>query len=104
MFQIPAMHLAEKYGLFTIAISPLIGLMKDQVNNLELKNYSYARTINSDISPIVKQEIINDIADEKFNILYISTESLLSKSDLEQIIGDRTLGLLVVDEAHIVTT
>lgn len=104
IFQIPAIYLANKHELFTIVISPLIGLMKDQVNNLQLHKYSYAHTINSDISPIVKQEIINDIADKKCNILYISPESLLSKSDLEQIIGDRILGLLVVDEAHIVTT
>lgn len=104
MFQIPAIYLAKEYELFTIVISPLIGLMKDQIENLELRNYNYARTINSDISPIQKQEIINDIADHKCHILYISPESLLSKSDLEQMIGDRTLGLLVVDEAHIVTT
>lgn len=104
IFQIPAIYLAEKYELFTIVISPLIGLMKDQVNNLDLKNYNYARTINSDITPIQKQEIINDIADKKCHILYMSPESLLSKSDLEQLIGDRKLGLLVVDEAHIVTT
>lgn len=104
IFQIPAIYLANEYKLFTIVISPLIGLMKDQVINLELHNYSYARTINSDISPIQKQEIINDIADKKCNILYLSPESLLSKSDLEQIIGTRTLGLLVIDEAHIVTT
>ncbi len=104
IFQIPAIYLAENYQLFTIVISPLIGLMKDQVANLEIHRYHSARTINSDISPIQKQEIINDIADKKCNILYISPESLLSKSDLDQIIGDRTLGLLVVDEAHIVTT
>lgn len=104
MFQIPAIYLANKYELFTIVISPLIGLMKDQVINLELHNYNYARTINSDISPIQKQQIINDIADKKCHILYLSPESLLSKSDLEQIIGTRTLGLLVIDEAHIVTT
>ena len=104
IFQIPAIYLAEKYNLFTIVISPLIGLMKDQVYNMELNNYKYARTINSDISPIQKQEIINDIADYKCHILYISPESLLSKSDLTQIIGERTLGLMVIDEAHIVTT
>jgi ATP-dependent DNA helicase RecQ len=104
IFQIPAIYLANTYELFTLVISPLIGLMKDQVANLELHNYSFARTINSDISPIQKQEIINDIADNKCHILYLSPESLLSKSDLEQIIGDRTLGLLVIDEAHIVTT
>lgn len=104
IFQIPAIYLAEEHQLFTIVISPLIGLMKDQVVNLELHNYKYARTINSDISPIQKQEIINDITDNKCHILYLSPESLLSKSDLDQIIGKRTLGLLVIDEAHIVTT
>lgn len=105
IFQIPAIYLAaEKHQLFTIVISPLIGLMKDQVNNLELRKYNFARTINSDISPIQKQEILNDIVDNKCHILYISPESLLSKSDLDQIIGTRTLGLMVIDEAHIVTT
>lgn len=105
MFQIPAIYLSEKNkDLFTIVISPLIGLMKDQVNNLELINYKYARTINSDITPIQKQEIINDIEDRKCNILYISPETLLSRSDIEQLIGDRKLGLVVIDEAHIVTT
>lgn len=105
MFQIPAIYLAQKYdNLLTIVISPLIGLMKDQVNNLELINYKYARTINSDITPIQKQEIIDDIADNKCNILYISPETLLSRSDIDQLIGVRTLGLVVIDEAHIVTT
>lgn len=105
MFQIPAIYLAEtNKNLFTIVISPLIGLMKDQVNNLELHNYKYARTINSDITPIQKEEILNYIVDGKCNILYLSPESLLSKSDIEQIIGSRTLGFVVIDEAHIVTT
>jgi len=104
MFQIPAMYLSEKHGVLTIVISPLIGLMKDQVKNLEVKNYSFSRTINSDISPIKKQEIIDDIAEGRCNILYISPETLLSRSDVEQLIGDRKIGLFVIDEAHIVTT
>ena len=104
MFQIPAMYLAEKYNLLTIVISPLIGLMNDQVKNLEIKNYKYAKTINSDISPIIKQEIIERIAEGEYHILYISPETLLSRSDVEQLIGNRTIGMIVIDEAHIVTT
>lgn len=104
MFQIPAIYLSEKYNLFTIVISPLIGLMKDQVSGLELRNYHYARTINSDISPLKREEIIKEIEEYKCNILYLSPESLLSKADLDYIIGSRKLGLFVVDEAHIVTT
>lgn len=104
MFQVPAIYLAEKYNLLTIVISPLIGLMNDQVKNLELKNYNHAKTINSDISPIIKQDIIEKVAEGEYDILYISPETLLSRSDVEQLIGDRTIGMIVIDEAHIVTT
>lgn len=104
MFQIPAIYLAEKYDLLTIVISPLIGLMNDQVKNLELKNYKFAKTINSDISPIIKQDIIDNVAASNYHILYISPETLLSRSDIEQLIGNRTIGMIVIDEAHIVTT
>lgn len=104
MFQIPAIYLAEKYNLLTIVISPLIGLMNDQVKNLELKKYPYAKTINSDISPILKQDIIEKVSDGEYHILYISPETLLSRSDVEQLIGNRTIGMIVIDEAHIVTT
>lgn len=104
MFQVPAIYLAEKYNLLTIVISPLIGLMNDQVKNLELKNYSFAKTINSDISPIIKQDVIDKVGTGQYHILYISPETLLSRSDVEQLIGDRTIGMIVIDEAHIVTT
>lgn len=104
MFQIPAIYLAEKYDLLTIVISPLIGLMNDQVKNLELKNYKYAETINSDISPIIKEDITNKVNESECHILYISPETLLSRSDIENLIGNRTIGMIVVDEAHIVTT
>lgn len=104
MFQVPAIYLAEKQDLLTIVISPLIGLMNDQVKNLELKNYAAAKTINSDISPIIKQDIIEKVSEGQYHILYISPETLLSRSDVEQLIGDRTIGMIVVDEAHIVTT
>lgn len=104
MFQIPAIYIAQKYEHVTLVISPLIGLMNDQVKNLEIRNYEFVRTINSDISQIIRQEIINEVADKKCHILYLSPESLLSRSDVEQLIGERTIGMIVVDEAHIVTT
>ena len=104
IFQVPAIYLADKYKLLTIVISPLIGLMTDQVKNLELKNYRRAETINSDISPILKEQIIDKVAAGEVDILYISPETLLSRSDIEQLIGGRAVGLIVIDEAHIVTT
>lgn len=104
MFQLPAMYLANKFNLLTIVVSPLIALMKDQIANLEKRGYERAATINSDIPPILKQEIFEKVSNNEIDILYLSPESLLSKSDIEQIIGKRNIGLFVVDEAHIVTT
>ncbi len=104
IFQIPAIYLAENKNLLTIVVSPLIGLMNDQINSLEIKKYQFARTINSDISPIKKQEILDDIIENKCHILYLSPETLLGKSSIDQLIGNRKIGLLVIDESHIVTT
>lgn len=104
MFQLPAMYAAEKYKLLTIVISPLIGLMNDQVQALNRKGYAKAKTINSDISPIIKDDILKDVANGKCDILYLSPESLLSRSDITELIGNRRIGLVIVDEAHIVTT
>ncbi|WP_078544799.1 DEAD/DEAH box helicase [Litchfieldia alkalitelluris] len=104
MFQIPAIYLAKNYRAMTIVISPLIGLMADQVQGLQSRNVEMSATINSDITPVEKMEIIEKIKDEKISILYISPETLLSRSDITQLIGDRRIGLFVIDEAHIVTT
>jgi ATP-dependent DNA helicase RecQ len=104
MFQVPAIYLAEKYNLLTIVISPLIGLMKDQVYGLQEKNVHFSATINSEVSPVEKMNITKRIADGEISILYISPETLLSRSDIKMLIGERRVGLFVIDEAHIVTT
>lgn len=104
MFQVPAIYLAEKYNLMTIVISPLIGLMTDQVQGLLNRNVDISATINSEITPVQKIDIMEKIKSGEISILYISPETLLSRSDIAQLIGDRTVGLFVIDEAHIVTT
>ncbi|WP_217645016.1 DEAD/DEAH box helicase [Thermoflavimicrobium dichotomicum] len=104
MFQIPAIYLAQQYGLMTIVISPLIGLMTDQVQGLHNKNIDISATINSNLTPVEKQEIIEKIKAGQISILYISPETLLSRSDISDLIGERQIGLFVIDEAHIVTT
>ena len=103
LFQIPAIMAAEKNNLITIVISPLIGLMKDQVNNISDMT-SCAVTINSEYTPLEKENIMEKIKNEEASIIYISPESLLSNSDIKTFIGERDIGLLVVDEAHTVAT
>ncbi|QIZ08506.1 ATP-dependent DNA helicase RecQ [Priestia megaterium] len=104
MFQVPAVYLAERYNLLTIVISPLIGLMKDQVYGLQELNVHFSATINSEVSPVEKMNIMNRIANGEISILYISPETLLSRSDIKMLIGERKVGLFIIDEAHIVTT
>ena len=105
MFQVPAIYLAERPENFlTIVISPLIGLMNDQVRALIDRSVNIGATINSGISPIEKRKIVDEIQEGTVSILYISPETLLSRSDIKDLIGARKIGLFVIDEAHIVTT
>jgi ATP-dependent DNA helicase RecQ len=103
LFQIPAIYLAEKYKRVTIVVSPLKSLMVDQVESLQQRGVKCATFINSDISLLERENIIEDIKKGEISILYLSPELLLSYS-LEHFIGEREVGLLVVDEAHLVTT
>ena len=104
IFQIAAMYLAEHHGLFTIVISPLVALMNDMVGSLKLKKYPAAETMTSETSQVEREKIMNDIAEGKCHMLFIAPEMLLARSSVEQLIGDRTIGMIVIDEAHIVTT
>lgn len=105
MFQLPSFLMYKKHKLLTIVISPLIGLMKDQVSSLKKKGIYNVATINSDVTPAEKAEIQEKIKKKEIAILYISPETLLSRSDIKMLIGEDTqVGLFIVDEAHIVTT
>lgn len=105
MFQLPSFHIFKKSKLLTIVISPLIGLMQDQVAQLKDRGIHNVATINSNVTPAEKAEIQERIRNQEISILYISPETLLSRSDIKMLIGDETkVGLFIVDEAHIVTT
>lgn len=104
MFQIPAIYLAEKYKKLTIIIEPIKGLMEDQKEKLDSLGYKHVAFLNSDIATLEeKEKIIERIKEGDVNLLYLSPETLLSYT-IETIIGEREIGLIVIDEAHIVTT
>lgn len=104
LFQIPGIYLHEKSKFLTIVVSPLIALMFDQIAALKEKGITIAEVINSNVNYMKRNQIIKDVIDGKVSILYLSPELLLSYSDLKYFIGERELGLLVIDEAHLVTT
>ena len=104
MFQIPAVYLAKKYKKLTIIIEPVKALMQDQKEKLNSNGYMRVEAFNSDlISQVEKEAVLERIKNGEVDLLYLSPETLLSYS-IETIIGDREIGLLIVDEAHIVTT
>jgi len=98
-FQLPALMSATAVKGLTVVISPLQSLMKDQVDNLEKINITDAVTINGLLDPIERAKSFERTEDGQAGILYISPESLRSKS-VERLILSRNVVRFVIDEAH----
>jgi ATP-dependent DNA helicase RecQ len=90
---------AENSKGLTIVISPLQSLMKDQVDNLEKNGITEAVTINGLLDPIERAKSFERIEDGSASILYISPESLRSRT-IEKLISGRKVARFVIDEAH----
>lgn len=104
LFQLPALHLAEEHGLVTLVISPLIALMNDQVNQLrEQRGIDTAVCINSTMTINERMEAVRSLQDGSRSLLYLAPELLLN-IQLKSFLGTRRIGLVVIDEAHTVTS
>ena len=103
LFQLPAFYVSEQ-GDVTVVVSPLIALMKDQVFAIKKeRNFEKVAYLNSELNLIDRDRIISRCKDGEIDILYMSPELLLSY-DINYFIGERRLGLMVIDEAHLITT
>ncbi len=98
-FQLPALMAGENYKGLTVVISPLQSLMKDQVDNLNKKGIVDAVTINGLLNPIDRAESIRRVESGLASLLYISPESLRSKT-IEKLLLSRQIARFVIDEAH----
>lgn len=92
-YQLPALILDG----IVVVISPLIALMKDQVDNLNKKNINSAY-LNSTISQKKYNQIKDDCIKGKYKILYISPEGLMKEFDT--LISKLPVSLFAIDEAH----
>lgn len=98
IFQLPAFYAANN-GDVTIVVSPLKALMTDQVEILHKdRHYTKVEFLNSDLTLIDRDKIIESCKKGDIDILYLSPELLLSY-DIHYFLGERKLGLLIVDEA-----
>lgn len=97
-YQIPALMLEG----VTVVISPLISLMKDQVDTL--KEYGVAaEVINSTLSSEAFREIMVSAREGKYKLLYVAPERLETESFLS-LMDEMPIAMIAVDEAHCVST
>lgn len=95
-FQIPALCLEG----ITIVVSPLISLMKDQVQALK-SNGIKADFFNSSISSTEENEVIDRAMKGETQLLYLSPEKIISVSN--SWLKELNIKLVAIDEAHCVS-
>ncbi|MFT7511286.1 MAG: ATP-dependent DNA helicase RecQ [Candidatus Omnitrophota bacterium] len=96
-FQLPALKLP---GL-TLVISPLIALMKDQIDFLQSRNLPAAR-LDSTLSQAEVMEVYDGLRANTIKLLYVSPERLNNERFLDRLQG-LTISMLVIDEAHCIS-
>ncbi len=101
-YQLPAVVLGEQGGL-TLVVSPLIALMKDQVDGLRARGVATA-ALTSASSPEEQSEILEGVRAGLYSLVYVAPERFRSGRFLAALaaLGDR-LALLAVDEAHCIS-
>lgn len=97
-FQIPAITLPG----VCIVVSPLISLMKDQVEGLK-SNGIEAAFLNSSQVISQQREIEQKLSDGIIKLLYVSPEKMLTK-DFSSFIGTLDISLFAIDEAHCISS
>jgi ATP-dependent DNA helicase RecQ len=95
-FQLPARIL----GRLTLVISPLIALMKDQVDALNEAGVK-ATFLNSSLGPDQRRERVGRLRSGDFELVYAAPEGLVASAG--RTILDLDVGLIAVDEAHCIS-
>ena len=111
-YQIPALVLASRHSSdrdhnrdhrapLTLVLSPLIALMKDQVDGL-LDREIDATFINSSLQRHERLQRYANIGEGRYDILYVTPERF-RKDDFREVLSKREIVLLAVDEAHCIS-
>ena len=97
-YQIPALVFEGT----TIVVSPLIALMKDQVDSL-VANGVNARYLNSSMELAEQQEVLDAFKSGLLDLVYVSAERLLSPEFL-RVLKQYPPSLFAIDEAHCISS
>lgn len=86
-----------------IVISPLIALMKDQVDALKLNGIS-AEFLNSTLTYAQQQDITQRLRSGEINLLYVAPERMFSENgSFLQMLSQINISLFAIDEAHCIS-
>jgi len=96
-FQIPALM----FSGITLVISPLISLMKDQVQALRENNIA-AAFINSTLTHSQTNKVLKDAIDGEYKIIYVAPERL-DVPEFLNFVKSANISMIAVDEAHCVS-
>ena len=99
-FQVPALI---RPGLAVI-VSPLISLMKDQVDTL-IGNGVPAAVFNSSLDPDAKAAVVAGLRDRRYRLLYVSPERLMGepRDAFLAVLRRCDVSFVAIDEAHCIS-
>lgn len=97
-YQVPALVLSGT----TVVVSPLIALMKDQVDGLKANGVA-AEFLNSSLEPQEQAEIIQRLLAGELKLLYVSAERLVT-GDFLSVLKNIEISLFAIDEAHCISS
>ncbi len=87
-----------------IVVSPLIALMKNQVDAINglSSDEGVAHVLNSSLNKTQTKQVFDDIKSGKTKLLYVAPESLI-KEDYLEFLKDITISFVAIDEAHCIS-
>src|SRR5207245_5091596 len=89
-------------GGLTLVVSPLIALMKDQVDRLTDRGVA-ATFVNSSVTPLEQRERLRRTLGGEYRLLFLAPERLARPGFIDQL-AELRIGRIVVDEAHCIST
>jgi ATP-dependent DNA helicase RecQ len=102
-FQAPAVVEHHRRGC-ALVVSPLISLMKDQVDGLRVDGVA-AAYLNSTLTPAERDAVIASLRDDSCRLLYVSPERLVGEGSdrLRRLLQECGVRFVAIDEAHCIS-